>query len=94
MTDARTGTTAPGAGRRILLAVGAVLVATSGVVGFLVGTNNEGRVEAVEVFGTVVLPATGGAVAAYAVVLSAVALAVLFGLVELASRYDEASDGA
>jgi hypothetical protein len=70
--------------------VGAVLVATSGVVGYLIGTNNVGRVDTVEVFGAVTLPVTGGTVAAYAMVLSVVLLAALFGLVELASRYDEA----
>jgi len=80
---------APGTGRRILLVVGATVVTVVGLIGFFVGSNNAGRVTGVEIFGTVVLPTTPWAVAAYGVVLSATALALLFGFVELASRLEE-----
>lgn len=82
------GPAAEGTGRRILLLVGASVVAVAGLIGFFVGTNNE--VATFDAFGVVTLPGSGLAVAAYGVVLSGLALAVLFGLVELASRLEGA----
>lgn len=82
--------TEPGYGRRVLLAVGVAVVCTTGLIGYVAGTNNTGRVAAVELFGLVSVPTTGLAWATVGVALAAVGLAVLFGLVELASRFDEA----
>jgi hypothetical protein len=90
VTDARTdGEVEPspeGTGRRLLGWVALSIVTTIGLVGYVVGTNNAGRVDTIEVIGGVTLPVTGPSVALYGVVVSAVGLGVLFGLVELASR--------
>jgi hypothetical protein len=77
----------PGLGRRIMLALGATIVAISGGVGLLVGGNGAEAASEAAVLGTAVtIPLTPGAVALYGIVVSTLVLAVLFGLVELASR--------
>jgi len=69
----------PGLGRRILLAVGGIVV--------LLGSN--GALEAAAVLGTgFTIPVTPGTVALYGVVVSTAVLGGLFGLVELASRLE------
>lgn len=90
MTDAHTdGEVEPspeGTGRRLLGWVALSIVTTIGLVGYVVGTNNAGRLDTVQVLGGISLPVTGPTVALYGVVISAVGLGILFGLVELASR--------
>lgn len=77
----------PGLGRRILLAVGAVVVVLSGGIGWLVGSN--GALETAAVLGTgFTIPVTPGTVALYGLVVSTTLLGGLFGLVELASRLE------
>jgi len=80
----------PGLGRRILLSVGAVVIVLSGGIGWLVGSN--GRLADAAVLGTAVtIPVTPGAIALYGVVVSTAIVGGLFGLVELASRLEDAS---
>ena len=77
----------PGLGRRIMLALGATIVAISGGVGLLVGGNGAESASEAAVLGTsVTIPLTPGAVALYGIAVSTLVLAVLFGLVEFASR--------
>lgn len=77
----------PGLGRRILLAVGGIVVLLSGGIGWIVGSN--GALEAAAVLGTgFTIPVTPGTVALYGVVVSTAVLGGLFGLVELASRLE------
>lgn len=78
-------------GRRLFLLVAPVVVVLCGVVGALVGANAAERGAAVVVFGVLTLPASGLVVGAFAALLATVVLASLFGLVELASRLDDAA---
>lgn len=77
----------PGLGRRILLAVGGIVVVLSGGIGWIVGSN--GALEVAAVLGTgFTIPVTPATVALYGVVVSTAILGGLFGLVELASRLE------
>lgn len=81
-----------GLGRTILVAVGVSVVAISGILGFFIGSNGAEAVPEAALFGgLLVLPTTPLSMTAYAVVLSSVVLVCLFGLVELASRMEDAS---
>jgi hypothetical protein len=71
-----------------LLAVGGVVVLTTATIGYVVGTNNAGRVPPVDLLGLVTVPTTGAAWATVGVVVATTGLALLFGLVELASRLE------
>jgi ABC-type hemin transport system ATPase subunit len=90
-TDGEVEPSPAGTGRRLLGWVGLAIVTTIGLVGYIVGANNAGRAATVEVLWGLTLPVSGLTVALYGVVLSATALIVLFGLVELASRFDSES---
>ncbi|MGQ4555060.1 DUF7520 family protein [Halobellus sp. GM3] len=80
----------PGLGRKILLSVGASVVAISGIVGWIVGSNGAEAVPESTLFGTgLSIPTTPTTFALYGVVVSALILGVLFGLVELASRLED-----
>lgn len=82
----------PGLGRRILLAVGAIVVLLSGGIGWLVGSN--GALETAAVLGTgFTIPVTPGTVALYGIVVSTTILGGLFGLVEFASRLEGSRGG-
>lgn len=82
----------PGLGRRILLGVGAIVVALSGGIGWLVGSN--GALETAAVLGTgFTIPVTPGTVALYGIAVSTAILGGLFGLVELASRLEGSRGG-
>jgi hypothetical protein len=78
------------AGKRILFIVAAAVVATSGVIGFFVGSNGSVVGPEAALFGLVTVPTTPATLAAAGVVLSATMLAALFGLVELATRLESA----
>lgn len=79
-----------GLGRSILLAVGVGVVATSGLLGFFIGSNGAEAVPETSLLGgLLVLPTTPLSMTLYGVVLSTVLLAALFGLVELASRMED-----
>ncbi|WP_228546295.1 DUF7520 family protein [Halegenticoccus tardaugens] len=75
-------------GRRIMLALGAVTVILSGVVGLFVGANSGERMAEIEVLGGVALPATPTAVALYAGLLALFTLGALFVAVEYASTLE------
>ena len=76
-------------GRRVLIGVGIAVVVLAGIVGFVIGGKSAETRSTIVVFGTVALPASGGAVAAYGAALAALVVGTLFGAVSLASRYDE-----
>ncbi|ESP88725.1 DUF7520 family protein [Candidatus Halobonum tyrrellensis] len=79
---------ASGSGRRYLAGAAVTVVAFVAVAGYVVAANN--GVDAVTVFGVVTIPGTPTGVALYGVVLSVAVLALLFGLVTVASRFDDA----
>jgi hypothetical protein len=91
-TDPTDDRTAAGYGRRVLLTVGVGVVLTTGLIGFVVGSNNAGRVAAVDLFGLVTVPTTGVAWATVGIAVAAAGLSILFGLVEVASRLEAAED--
>ena len=89
-TAVEPAATRDGQGRSILLAVGVGVVAVSGLLGLFIGSNGgEAVPRAALLGGLLVLPTTPPAMTAYAVALSTLVLAVLFGLVELASRVED-----
>lgn len=77
-----------GSARRYLAGAAATVVAFVAVAGYVVAANN--AVDAVTVFGVATVPGTPVAMALYGVVLASAVLGVLFGLVTVASRYDDA----
>lgn len=77
-----------GVGRRILSLLGLGMIALGGVLGFVVGANGGGGIDAIEPFGLVTVPISPGAMTLYGMVVIAVAIATLYVLVSVASRYD------
>lgn len=77
-----------GVGRRILLLLGAGMVGLGGVLGFFVGANGGGGIDAIRPFGVVTVPISPGAMTVYGMVLIALAIGTLYGLVSAASRFD------
>lgn len=77
-------------GRRILIALGVVIVGICAGVGFLVGAHASERTAAIELVGPASLPATPIAFALYGGAVAAAVLGGLFGAVSLASRFDSA----
>jgi Zn-dependent membrane protease YugP len=77
-------------GRRVFVVVAASVVALAGIIGFFVGSNGAEVAPTISVFGLLALPTTPATLTLYGMVLAAVALGVLFGLVTLASRFDDA----
>jgi hypothetical protein len=75
----------------LFLAVAPIVVVLCGVVGALVGANAAERGAEVVIFGAFSLPPSGAVVGAFAALLATTVLAALFGLVELASRLDDAA---
>ncbi|QZX99329.1 DUF7520 family protein [Halobaculum rubrum] len=74
-------------GRPYLLGAAVVVTLFAAAAGYVVAANNV--VDAVTVFGLVTLSGSPATMAAYGAVLSALVLGVLFGLVTVASRFDE-----
>ena len=77
-----------GAGRRILSLFGLGMIALGGVLGFVVGANGGGGIDAIEPFGLVTVPISPGAMTLYGMAVIAVAIGTLYALVSVASRYD------
>ncbi|KAB1188383.1 MULTISPECIES: hypothetical protein [Haloferax] len=77
-------------GRNILLLVGATVVVISGILGVFIGENGGQVTAEVSLFGVLSLPTSPLAFSLYGMVVSALVLAVLFGLVEFASRLEDA----
>lgn len=74
-------------GRPYLLGAAAAVTLFAAAAGYVVAANN--AVGAVTVFGAITLPGSPGAMAVYGAVLSAFVLGALFGLVTVASRFDD-----
>jgi len=77
-----------GSGRRILSLLGLGMIALGGVLGFIVGANDGGGIDAIEPFGLVTVPISPGAMTLYGMAVIAVAIGTLYALVSIASRYD------
>jgi len=74
-------------GRPYLLGAAAVVTLFAAAAGYVVAANN--GVTSVAMFGVITVPGTPAAVAVYGAVLSIAVLATLFGLVTVASRFDD-----
>jgi len=74
-------------GRPYLLGAAGTVTLFAAAAGYVVAANNV--VDAVTVFGLVTLSGSPAAMAAYGAMLSALVLGVLFGLVTIASRFDD-----
>jgi hypothetical protein len=84
-----TGT--PGLGRKILLAVGVSVIVISGFVGAIIGGNGAAVVPESAILGTALtIPTSPVAMALYGMAVATLVLGTLFGLVELASRLEDA----
>ncbi|WP_396612580.1 hypothetical protein ACH9L7_04705 [Haloferax sp. S1W] len=77
-------------GRRVFLIVGVSVVLISGILGVFIGENGGQVADSVLLFGVLSLPTTPIAFGLYGIVISALVLAALFGLVEFASRLEDA----
>ena len=87
MTDESTPGVS-GLGRRILLALGGSMVLLGGLLGFFVGANGGEALTELTLFGVLTVPVSPGAMTLYGMIVIAVAIALLYGAVSLASRYD------
>ncbi len=76
-------------GRRVFLVVAATVVLIAGGIGFFVGANGASVAPTISVLGWFALPTTPATMTVYGMLLAAVSLGVLFGLVTLASRFDD-----
>ncbi|MFC7137126.1 DUF7520 family protein [Halobaculum litoreum] len=74
-------------GRPYLAGAAAVVTLFAAAAGYVVAANN--AVPAVTVFGAVTLPGSPAAMALYGAVLSLLVVGTLFGLVTVASRFDD-----
>ncbi|WP_435064999.1 DUF7520 family protein [Halobaculum sp. EA56] len=79
--------TVEASGRPYLLGAAAVVTLFAAAAGYVVAANN--AVDAVRMFGVVTVPGSPAAVAAYGALLSLLLLGGLFGLVTVASRFDD-----
>jgi hypothetical protein len=77
-------------GRRVFLVIAVTVVVLAGVLGFFVGSNGAAVAPTISVFGQFSLPTTPVTMTVYGMLLAVVSLAVLFGLVTAASRFDDA----
>ena len=81
-------------GRPIFAAVAVIVVLIAGGIGAIVGASGQQRAVAMDLLGVVSFPMTPTSMAAFGMVVTAGVLALLFGLVSVASRYDEAGERA
>ena len=79
--------TVEGSGRPYLVGAAGVVTVFAAAAGYVVAANN--AVGAVTVFGLVTLPGSPAAMGLYGAALSLLVLGVLFGLVGVASRFDD-----
>jgi Zn-dependent membrane protease YugP len=75
-------------GRRIFLVIAVSVVLIAGGIGFFVGANGASVAPTITLLGGFALPTTPLTMSVYGILLAGVSLAVLFGLVTLASRFD------
>ena len=76
-------------GRPIFVATAVVVVLIAGGMGLLVGASGQKRGMTMDLLGVVAIPMTPISVATVGVVVTVTVLVALFGLVSVASRYDE-----
>lgn len=76
-------------GRRIFGVVAVTVVCLAGVIGFVVGSNGATVAPAVPIVGRFSVPITPVTMTLYGMGLAALSLAGLFGLVSVASRFDD-----
>lgn len=87
-SDRHDGEVGPaGNAKHYLFGAAAVVTVFAAGAGYVLAANN--TVGTVTVFGAVTLPGTPAAMALYGAGLSLVVVGFLFGLVSVASRYDE-----
>jgi hypothetical protein len=80
--------------RPIFAAVSVVVVLVAGGLGAIVGASGQERAVAMDLLGVVSFQMTPVSMAAFGMAVTASVLALLFGLVSVASRYDEAGGRA
>ncbi|WP_137283570.1 DUF7520 family protein [Halorussus salinisoli] len=80
--------------RPIFAAVAVIVVLVAGGLGAVVGASGQERAVAMDLLGVVSFQMTPVSMAAFGMVVTAGVLALLFGLVSVASRYDDAGERA
>ncbi|WP_318570061.1 DUF7520 family protein [Salinigranum marinum] len=76
-------------GRPIFVVIAVTVVLLAGVIGFFVGSNGATVAPAIQVVGGIALPTTPVTMTLYGMAIAVLSLGGLFGLVTLASRFDE-----
>jgi pseudouridine-5'-phosphate glycosidase len=76
-------------GRPIFAAVAVIIVLIAGGIGAIVGASGQERAVAMDLLGLVSFQMTPVSMAVFGMVVTAAVLALLFGLVSVASRYDD-----
>lgn len=79
-------------GRRIFLVIAVTVVLLAGGLGFVVGSNGASVAPTITVLGRFALPTTPVTMTVYGMVLALVSLVALFGLVTLASQFDDVDE--
>ena len=75
--------------RRAFLLLGGGLILLGGVLGVFVGANGAETIPELTVLDLLTIPVTPAAMGAYGMVVVAAALGGLYGLLSIASRYDQ-----
>jgi hypothetical protein len=76
-------------GSRIFLVVGVTVVLLAGLLGFFVGSNGAAVAPTISVLWGISVPTTPVTMTVYGMLLALVSLAALFGLVSVASQFDD-----
>ena len=79
--------------RPIFAAVAVIVVLIAGGIGAVVGASGQERAVAMDLLGVVAFQMTPVSMAMFGMVVTAAVLALLFGLVSVASRYDDQTGG-
>ena len=79
-------------GRPIFAAVAVLVVLVAGGMGAVVGASGQERAVAMDILGVISFPMTPVSMAAFGMLATGSVLALLFGLVSVAARYDDAAD--
>jgi pseudouridine-5'-phosphate glycosidase len=75
--------------RPIFAAVAVIVVLVAGGIGAIVGASGQNRAVSMDLLGVVSFQMTPVSMAAFGMVVTASVLALLFGLVSVAARYDD-----
>lgn len=79
-------------GRPVFAVVAVLAILVAGAFGAVVGASGQEQATTLDVLGVASFPMTPISMAAFGMAATAGALALLFGLVTVASRYDETAD--